>query len=253
MGFLLDAACTSTRGKTREKSEDNFLFFGTTLPLDHDQMQRPISTQCPLRKNTCLAVFDGMGGEKHGEYASFAAARTLRKRTEKLASPMDLDEELLLTICQEMNQAVLNAGGDFKTKQIGATVAGLMLSEDCVYVFNLGDSRAYRLRDNTLCQLSSDHLETLYMARSRKAPLSQYLGIEENECIIEPYFRKHEIKHGDYFLLCSDGLSDMLSADELTITMTENQQAAACAAALVESAKSKGGWDDITVITCRVG
>ena len=78
MAYLIDAACCCNTGKVRKNNEDNFYFAGRCLEEQNNGLKHPVSTTFSLRKEHCVAVFDGMGGEYFGESASFAAALTCR-------------------------------------------------------------------------------------------------------------------------------------------------------------------------------
>ena len=88
--------------------------------------------------------------------------------------------------------------------------------------------------------------------RSRKAPLTQYLGIDPEELCIEPYMERVELIQGDRLLLCSDGLTDMLTDLELTAVMLEHDASYACVQALIDAALANGGRDNITVIVVSI-
>ena len=86
----------------------------------------------------------------------------------------------------------------------------------------------------------------------KKAPLTQHLGINPEDFLIEPYIAKGELAAGDQYLLCSDGLTDMLSNLEISCIMSESETAEVCADRLVHAALERGGRDNVTVIVCRV-
>lgn len=156
----------------------------------------------------------------------------------------------------QINTAVVRNANDRHTTRMGATLAMLYFTSHRYYICNLGDSRIYQLRKNKLTQLSEDHVEKLQLydrnGNPRKAPLTQHLGIDPNEMVIEPHIANGWIRHGDQYLLCSDGLTDMLSDEEILNIMNRPQKTSEHVGCLIEAALEKGGKDNITVILCKI-
>ena len=250
MTFTLDAACLCNTGKVRKNNEDNFFFDGRCLPEENEGLKHPVSMVRPLRKEVCVAVFDGMGGENFGESASFAAADGMQKITRRLKDYFFPEKRFLKDMCNKLNEAVLIRAREFCTSRMGSTLAALYFSHGYVYSCNLGDSRAYRLRDGEFLQLSEDHVEK--REGKKKTPLTQYLGIDPEDFIIEPSIAKGELRRGDRYLLCSDGLTDMLTNLEITQIMSESKTPEDCAQKLIDVALEHGGKDNTTVIACEI-
>jgi len=252
MPYILDAACLCNTGKIRKNNEDNFFFDGRCLEVENDGLKHPVTMTKSLRRELCLAIFDGMGGENFGEVASFAAADCMQYTTRKLKDYFIPERKFLNSMCLKINDAVVAKQEELCTERMGSTMVALYFSHRYVYVCNLGDSRAYRLRDGEFLQLSVDHTEKREGQTKKKAPLTQHLGINPEDFLIEPYIAKGELKHGDQYLICSDGLTDMLSNYEIDEIMTSTDSAENCAKALVDAALEKGGKDNVTVIVCRI-
>ncbi len=252
MPYILDAACLCNTGKIRKNNEDNFFFDGRCLEVENNGLKHPVTMTKALRRELCLAVFDGMGGENFGEVASFTAADCMQSATRKLKDYFIPERKFLNSMCLKINEAVVAKQQELCTERMGSTMAALYFSHRYVYVCNLGDSRAYRLRNGEFLQLSVDHVEKREGQARKKAPLTQHLGIKPEDFLIEPYIAKGELKHGDRYLLCSDGLTDMLRNYEIDEIMTGADSAEECAIALVDSALEKGGKDNVTVIVCRI-
>lgn len=250
MHFKLDAACVSNRGLVRSNNEDNFFFNGRCMEADNKGLHNPVTMRTKAEE-VFLAVFDGMGGESYGEYASFAAASGVKESLEKLGTYYIREKQLLNSLIDDLNGKVLEKGRALGDSRMGTTVAALYLSNGFAYVCNVGDSRVYRLRQGVFQQLSEDHVEKWTGGR-KKAPLTQCLGIDPEEFLIEPNIAKGELQDGDKFLLCSDGLTDMLSNIEITQILSDCDDPAACVNALVAAALAKGGRDNVTVIVCRI-
>ena len=251
MAYILDAACGCNTGKIRKNNEDNFFFDGRCLEADNSGLKHPVTMTKTLRRELCVAIFDGMGGENFGEVASFAAADCMQYTTRKLKDYFIPERKFLNSLCMKINDAVVAKQQELCTERMGSTMVALYFSYGYVYVCNLGDSRAYRLRDGEFLQLSVDHLEKREQTR-KKAPLTQHLGISPENFLIEPYIAKGELKRGDQYLLCSDGLTDMLTNLEIDGIMSSTESAEDCVKKLIDAALEKGGKDNVTAIVCRI-
>ena len=159
-------------------------------------------------------------------------------------------EEFLNEICESMNQAICDYGRTNKINSMGTTAALLAFAEDAVYSCNLGDSRIYKSDREKFYQISQDHV--LGRSLFGKAPLTQYLGMEEENLQLEPSISRQEIKIGDRFLLCSDGITDMLSDGEIADILSRDIPVAKTVEILVDRALKKGGRDNITVVLCEI-
>jgi len=157
------------------------------------------------------------------------------------------------------NMIMMNDGA-----RIGSTFVGLNIIGDCVELTNIGDSRAYLLRDGKLEQLSRDHTPTWQMMElgiiteeaARNHPhrnrLTQHLGVFPAEMVIEPYTASLDLKAGDIFLLCSDGLTDMLDDASIKMTLDSSGSIGSKAESLFGAAIKNGGKDNITIILVQV-
>lgn len=172
--------------------------------------------------------------------------------TRRLEDYLIPERRFLNNICMKINDAVVAKQQDLCTERMGSTMVALYFSAGYVYVCNLGDSRAYRLRDGEFLQLSVDHLEKRNGQTKEKAPLTQHLGINPEDFLIEPYIAKGKLKHGDKYLLCSDGLTDMLTNFDIADIISNIDSPGECVQRLIDSAMAKGGKDNITAIMCRI-
>ena len=252
MRFIVQAACGCNTGIVRKNNEDNFFFNGKCLELENDGLRHPVILEEPLRNGFCVAVFDGMGGEHFGEHASFAAARQMQTLEKNLTDYFISEKTYLSRLAFDLDRTVVQLQEKLQTNHIGSTFVTLYFSGRYVYACNIGDSRAYRLRDGEFLQLSVDHVEKRPGKGSTKAPLTQYLGFGSDEVEIDPYIAKGEIKKDDMYLLCSDGLTDMLTNFEITDIMLNSENPEICAEALIREAIKHGGRDNITVIVCKL-
>ena len=252
MRFTMDAACGCHMGMVRKNNEDNFLFDGKCLEEENCGLKNVINFKAPVTNGMMMAVLDGMGGEDFGEAASHAAARELQQAQRKLSDYFVSEKKFLLRLSQRLNDTVVHAKRALDTERMGTTLVLLYFTSKRVYVCNIGDSRAYCLRDGEFLQISQDHVQSIPGVSRKKAPLTQHLGIDPAYMQIEPYIAKGDLQKGDIYLLCSDGLTDMLTNFEISNILMEGQDAEACVHDLIQAALERGGRDNITAIICKI-
>lgn len=251
MAYQIEYAYTCHIGKIRNNNEDNFWCCGDSLEAQNQGMSHIRSGYMKQSEYPLLAVFDGMGGESCGEMAAFLAAEACGEHFKTAKDGIRNDpEEFLNEICESMNQAICDYGRTNKINSMGTTAALLAFAEDAVYSCNLGDSRIYKSDREKFYQISQDHV--LGRSLFGKAPLTQYLGMEEENLQLEPSISRQEIKIGDRFLLCSYGITDMLSDGEIADILSRDIPVAKTVEILVDRALKKGGRDNITVVLCEI-
>lgn len=244
------AAAVCGPGKVRIQNQDN-------LYIDGKIRKKPDFAHVG-RKKACLmvAVADGMGGETHGELASLAAVKIIRKAPPRNAEQM---RQVGVSANEAVCKMMLHYG-----ERIGSTLTMLALQGTVAYMSNLGDSRCYLLRKGELKKISTDHTQVQQMvdlgvltpeqAATHKSrhKLTQHLGIFPEEMIIEPAMVELEVCEGDVFLLCSDGLTDMLDDIQIAEKLQEEGTIKEKADALFSQAMQNGGRDNITVLLIEV-
>ncbi len=199
------------------------------------------------------AVCDGMGGANAGEVASGLAAETLAAEAAK-GTP-------LLAAAEAANAAVFQRAHDnLEQTGMGTTLTAFVLEGDTARFAHIGDSRAYLLRDGELRQVSDDHSLVGEMVRDgrlteeeaavhpHRSILSRALGTEPQARVDE---FTEELLPGDVLLLCSDGLSGPVSADDIRVALTRSDPQAA-AERLILEARRQGGPDNITAVVVRI-
>ncbi len=244
-------------GRVRSNNEDNYYINGKYRWnfSENEAFEEDIKSA----DKALYAVSDGMGGEDLGEMASWITVRNLSpaKISEVKESAIETIEKANDEICSEIKE---NGG-----RRIGATLVMLYIDDKKAISCNVGDSRAYFFRDNALFQISQDHNEAMQMVRmgviSREEAethrlrhsLTQHLGIFKDELLIDPYFSDEIfLKKGDVFLLCSDGLTDMVADEEICRIITELKAPSKIGEALKEKALLNGGRDNITILVAKV-
>ena len=215
-----------------------------------------------------LAVLaDGMGGYNAGEVASgmatsFIKAELGRWLTEATAQATDADVRRAMDICVDnANRAIFNAANSNpQYAGMGTTLVVAVFRDERVLLGHVGDSRCYRLRGGRLQQITRDHsllqeqidagLITPEQAAfsANKNLVTRAVGVEDN-VLLETH--QHEVQPGDVFLMCSDGLSDMLDDEGIAQVLLAHDSLETGSRALVDAANDAGGKDNISVILVR--
>ena len=206
-----------------------------------------------------FAVADGMGGAKAGEVASAVAVEAVEGATES-GEPA---EAQLANIVRQANRRIYDlAVADESRRGMGTTLTLAKVHGDEVSLAHVGDSRAYRLRDGQLEQLTRDHSLVAELERSgqitpeaaehhpQRSIITRALG-PEPDVEVDTYTLAG--REGDVFLICSDGLTSMISDDEVGSILRSAGSLDGAADELVRAANQSGGKDNITVILFRLG
>ena len=263
MKRFISAAANVNMGKRRENNEDNLYFNGVFLTEATREKPGVFEAVCG-EKRQVYAVCDGMGGEQLGELASLITVETLHKYAGLIKNAPETNMDAHIDKCiREANRLVCEAQKSRGANRIGTTLAMLATEDKSAYLRNIGDSRIYLFRGGRLKQLSEDHtavsrsvkLGILTPEQAKIHPhrnsLTQYVGIDETEMVIEAYKNKLKMRNNDIFLLCSDGLTDMVDETEISRILSETGQPAETARKLVHAALSREGKDNITVVILK--
>lgn len=216
-----------------------------------------------------VVLADGMGGYNAGEVASqmatsFVCGELGRWLRESAADATDHEVRRAMDICVDnANRAIFNAANSNpQYAGMGTTLVVAVFRPGHLLVGHIGDSRAYRLRGGRLQQLTRDHsllqeqldagLITPEQAifSSNRNLVTRAVGVEDT-VLLETH--EHELHPGDCYLLCSDGLSDMLDDDAIAQLMRANASLAGASRALIDAANNAGGKDNISVVLVRAG
>lgn len=251
MTYHINYAYTCNAGKVRANNEDNFWCCGELLPAKNQGIEE-IRTGVRLRESLpAMAVFDGMGGESQGEMAAWLASDAMDHfyRVNKGMLRKE-PERFLAEASQSMNQAVCGYSRENRISAMGTTLAMIVFGKKEVHICNLGDSRIYQLAGEHFSQISRDHVLKNYMFG--KAPLTQFLGVEEAEMKLEPAVETFPYENGDRYLLCSDGVTDMLSDREIEEIIRQDVSVEDTVRMLGKRVLEKGARDNTTIILCEV-
>ena len=235
-------------GSVRPNNED-IILFGNELFRDQTQ-----TLDFEITKNSRFAVIvaDGMGGSNGGEIASEYAAQFFCDFVSEL--PDDLSVEKITEEIKRWTQmAHRNLLSQSKQNPeldgMGTTFCGLLFYEKIVLAINIGDSRIYRFRGNVLRQISTDH-SMQQLTRNQSLPSNQIynsLGGGDS-AFIDVKDLTGLIYDDDIFLICSDGLTDMVTDEDIELILLTEPTAEK----LVEAAKNAGGKDNVSVVLLMI-
>ena len=220
----------------------------------------------PARGLAVLA--DGMGGYNAGEVASALAVELVSTQLGQwldqagAAAQPHAIADAMQTCVERANRAIFQAACENAAYEgMGTTLVALVLHGRTLVLGHIGDSRAYRLRGGVLRQLTNDHSllqEQIDMGliTEEEAAYSPYRGLLTRamgaEETVPLDVQTQAVEPGDLYLLCSDGLTDMLSDAELAATLTGDAPLPLLAQALTDKANAQGGHDNISLILCRM-
>jgi serine/threonine protein phosphatase PrpC len=246
----VEVGSLSDPGQTRELNED---YFGTPETME-------ISLDLVEQKGRLYAVADGMGGHAAGEVASQQAVSTLFK--EYYASPSTEIIERMKEAIEAANTEVhAQASLDRAKAGMGTTLVAAVLQGDNLYVANVGDSRAYLVREQSIEQVTRDHswvneqveagIITEQEAREHlyRNIITRSLGTKPS---VDIDFFQRKVQPGDVLVLCCDGLSNEVEDDEIACIVSANSTQET-AQKLIDLANQRGGPDNITTIVVKIG
>ena len=260
-GKALTSALLTDVGRVREKNEDNALI---------------------VESFDLYVVADGMGGHSSGEVASQISVESIQssfetsERTKELrksfqasrgrdsegARRRSFDEYRLWSALQLANHDIYDtARREVQYRDMGTTIVAIQFVGSRVYVAYVGDSRVYRIRGTKIEQLTEDHSlanEYIKMKILRKEDLPRFpyknvivraLGLSEH-VKVDSFYR--QVKPGDIYLLCSDGLSDLVPDSDIRDMIMDAASLESACRALVDEANRRGGVDNTTVLVVQV-
>ena len=221
-----------------------------------------------------LVLADGMGGHNAGEVASGMATSFLVNEFDRLLAEKPLSVQpgevaktqgisLLNELIGEVNLAIFQASeGNPQYKGMGTTLVVVVFYDNRMLVAHIGDSRLYRVRNGEMTQLTKDHsllqewidsgmiTPEQALTATHKNLVTRALGVEAK---VEAEIHEHEVMPGDLFLICSDGLYDMVLDEDIALTLTSlGANLDLAAGQLIDQANDNGGKDNISIVLARV-
>ena len=251
-------------GRTREHNEDAFVV--ADLTRGNATLQPEVRTHVVGDRGTLFMVADGMGGAAAGEIASAMAIEVVLRELSEAFSANDAPDSEIFATSLKKATAAANAQihsfalehPEFRGMGTTATIAGIL--GDTLYLAQVGDSRAYLVRDGKPLQITKDQslMQKLIEAgeiteeeaelSERRNIILQALGPESQ---IKVDLTHQQIRRGDKLVICSDGLSGQVRLDEIGRVVTEEPDLMSVCKKLIDRANENGGPDNITVIAAR--
>src|SRR4051812_4254508 len=272
-GLMLRVGVVSTVGRYREHNEDNYFVPGRNsvqfdVPSPPEGSGETVTSSLDASANVLFIVADGMGGQQAGEQASKMAVelipRAMARRLGNVSTDPKVVQALIRDSVAEANQEILGCSGAVaEFSHMGTTVVLALFRQDHVFVAGMGDSRAYRLRDGVLEQMTKDHsladaLGDAGTISKEEIPhhkfknvLYMYLGSKDARGGPEE-IRVLDVQPGDRFLLSSDGLTGVVGDEDITRVLETCPDPQRAARVLVDQALANDSKDNITALVIHV-
>lgn len=230
-------------GKAREKNQDYYY-----IPSSQDDLQ-------------LFILADGMGGYNGGEVASKLATESLKKyiqnNFENIKKSKEKILELIGNAMEYANMVVYEKSKEEKELEgMGTTLEVCLIYNNKVYLGHVGDSRIYRIRKEVIRKLTKDHSYVQQLVEDGKITREEATNHPKKNMLtkalgctpyVEPDIRARNVEKGDIIIMCSDGLTNMVTEQEIFEAVKENAEKAP--EVLVQKANNAGGYDNITVVT----
>jgi serine/threonine protein phosphatase PrpC len=259
MGIKLTVAAKTDVGKVRTNNEDAFVVADLNRG---DRASMAALTEFDVKeRGLLLAVSDGMGGEQAGEVASALVVDTLRR---VLAANAPETEEsktaitrLIETAVTKANEEVFAAAVDPNKRGMGATLTAIYVNGAEAYIVEIGDSRAYLLRGRRMRQMTRDQSFVQLLLDSGAITEEEAQNYPHKNIILQAFGQQKKLnialgrltlRRGDRLLLCSDGLSNKVTPDEMRDVICDSATLDAAAAKMIDLANERGGDDNSTAV-----
>ena len=260
------AAVSVDKGKRRKNNEDNYYFNGEYLTAETRELSQNHQAKI-TDPQIMMGVFDGMGGEEFGEEASLIVAETVEKYHRKIRArevmPSDREVQTIVRVSNDRINERIEAEG---AQHIGTTFTLLSIQNDTAKLYNVGDSKAFLFREGSLKQISTDDTSVARLVRNGviteeeakthpdRHKITQYVGMFTDEYNMTVHNSGEiQVSEGDVFLLCSDGLTDMVEEDDIIKTLSSMKNPDQAARVLMQMALENGGKDNVTVLLVTAG
>jgi len=232
-------------GKVRKENEDSFY-----IPGEGDTAK-------------LFLVADGIGGQNHGKLASMMAIDSMVKHVVRNYASKKDKEELLREATLSANDSIRRFSKESSEFEgMGTTLVSMLIENNEAYIAYAGDSRCYMIRNNIISQLTIDNSYVQYLLQKgaitieeaqthpQRNLITKAVGLEGN---FYPEYEKVSLLPGDILLVCTDGLTTMLSDEEIIhIILKKKRNIQNASQDLVKAANAKGGVDNITAILVEV-
>jgi len=268
----VEFGASSHVGKVRAKNQDHYSIFRVARSLDVLSTNLP-GGEIPQKveeSGYVMVVADGMGGMAGGERASILAIQTTIKLVLKAPKwALRIDEQEVRELLDRMRVYFQQVDAtliqetlyDPSLTGMGTTLTAAYSVGTHAFVVHAGDSRAYLLRDGKFRQLTRDHTLAQSLADAGKIPAESVSAHSARHVLvnfaggprrgIEPEIGTLELMNGDRLLLCTDGLTGMVTDPEIVAVLNQHDDPTLAVQALIERALESGGRDNVTVLLAR--
>lgn len=237
-------AARSDIGKVRKVNEDSYY-----IPENEDKIK-------------LFLIADGIGGQNHGKLAGMMTVESVVRNVYKDCNNEDKKSMLKKAVKSANTKIIKHATENEEFKGMGSTLVALLIEDKTAYITHAGDSRCYIIRNGLISQITLDNSYVLYLLQKGVITTEQAKNHPQKNLIIKAIgmekdldvdFDILEIREGDIFLLCSDGLNSMVSdEDMLHIIIKKKKDLQKAVEELIRVAKQAGGNDNITAILVEV-
>jgi len=210
-------------------------------------------------------VADGVGGHNSGELASRMAMADIASFIKDNPIPEDMKEdgikEYFTDLTLKVNRHVHDVASDQSSRGMATTLIILYINHDNAYVVNVGDSRAYLVRENSILRMTEDHTfvndlvkkgiitENQAKEHPDRNMITRAIGADKT---VQPDFFSFKIVEGDIIMLCTDGLYNEVSEESICMAAMSEENMRSVCAKLVDDANANGGNDNITVVGVKI-
>ncbi len=245
-------------------NEDNFYRNGQFL-MREERDQGIVCSGQESGELLMYAICDGFGGKDYGDEASLIMVKVLEKYQSMLNDIKYHDLDKYMVMCfNEANNLIFELAKDKQNEKMGTTIAAAVIENQKVHVYNVGDSRVYRLRKNKLTQLTEDHTQAARAVKlgmfkeddeqikKFKNRLTQYLGIWEKQIVAKPFAGEFAPENADVILICSNGLYNAVDNEEIKQMLKSDLSESEIVKNLIERATINGGKDNISAVVLKI-
>ncbi len=269
MGIKLAVAAKTDVGKVRTNNEDAFVVADlnrgarVTKPQEAGAAKSMESTTDfdIKERGVLLAVSDGMGGEQAGEVASALVVETLRAVLAENAPDTEESKAAITSLIEnaviKANEEVFAAAKDPNKRGMGATLTAIYVNGTEAYIVEIGDSRAYLLRGRRMRQLTKDQSFVQLLLDSGAITAEEAEDYPHKNIILQAFGQQKNLnialgrlglRRGDRLLLCSDGLSNKVTPDEMRDLICDSPSLDVAGTKMIALANERGGDDNSTVV-----
>ena len=256
--YTLSGILVSDVGRKRTENQDNFSFG------EFVNENKSNSIRLEIQKVTlpqAFGIMDGMGGEKLGAQASLEAAgffSDIKRDILEILPKLDTKgrEKVFTSLIHSLNEKVCQMALENNVKRSGTTIIAIFFVENRAYIVSVGDSRIFLIRNGEVTQ--QNKLDTMNITitengveKQIRGGLCQFLGMDASEYELVPHIVDLKLKEDDTFLLCSDGLTDYVTPEEIGEAIS-NKSGVSSVDYLLGLAMERGGKDNTTIIRLDV-